>query len=231
MPNIPVVFNWSGGKDSALALHYILLDGKYEVTYLLTTVNDAFNRVAMHGVREELLIKQASSLNLPLIQVRLPEMPNMDTYEDVMSNQLTILKAEGINYSIFGDIFLEDLRIYRENQFAKLGMKTLFPLWKRDTLGLVKEFIALGYKTIVVCTKDGLQSFCGRVIDQSFLNDLPENIDPCGENGEFHTFVFDGPIFNEPIKFLLGEKIFKTFPSPSNSEETIKYCYIDLLPA
>ncbi|MBY0542065.1 MAG: diphthine--ammonia ligase [Sphingobacteriaceae bacterium] len=230
MPKIPAVFHWSGGKDSTLALHYILKESKFDVRYLLTTVNNSFDRVSIHGVRKELLIKQANSLRLPLYKVNLPETTDMEGYEKVMEKNLMLLKNEGLSHSIFGDIFLEDLKTYRENQLVKIGMEAIFPLWKQDSLALVKEFIELGYQTIVVCAQDGLEAFCGRIIDQSFLDDLPENIDPCGENGEFHTFVFDGPIFNEPIKFLLGEKIFKTFPSPSNSEETIKYCYIDLLP-
>lgn len=230
MPKILAVFNWSGGKDSTLALHYILNQAQFSVSYLLTTVNDSFNRVSMHGVREALLIEQVTSLKIPLIQVRLPEMPDMDIYERELTSQLNKLIDEGIYYSIFGDIFLEDLKIYRENQLAKVGMKAVFPLWKNDSLSLVKEFIALGYQTIVVCAQEGLQDFCGRVIDQAFLDDLPEGIDPCGENGEFHTFVFDGPIFTKPINFTLGEKVFKTYPSPNETDVINGYWYIDLLP-
>ena len=224
------VFNWSGGKDSTLALHYILYENKYKIHCLLTTVNDAYNRIAMHGVRERLLLMQAKCLNLPLYQIRLPEMPDMETYEDAMELHFGILKEQGVKYAIFGDIFLEDLRKYREGQFDKIGLKIIFPLWKRDSLALVKEFIALGYKTIVVCAREDLKDFCGRVIDQSFLDDLPKDVDPCGENGEFHTFVFDGPIFNEPINFTLGELVFKHFQA-NNQEELITGCwYIDLIP-
>lgn len=201
MLKVPAVFNWSGGKDSTLALHYILKEQKFEVKYLLTTVNDSLNSVAMHGVREVLLLKQAEALNIPLVQLRLPDVPDMETYEKGLRLQMHKFKAEGIQHSIFGDIFLEDLKVYRENQLAKLGVYAVFPLWQQDSLAVVKEFIDLGYKTVVVCAQDGLQEFCGRTIDQSFLNDLPSHIDPCGENGEFHTFVFDGPIFKNPIKF------------------------------
>ncbi|KQC00989.1 diphthine--ammonia ligase [Pedobacter sp. Hv1] len=227
---IPAVFNWSGGKDSTLALHYILHQQEFEVRYLLTTVNDAFDRVAMHGVRATLLLKQADALNIPLVQVRLPEMPDMESYETAINAQFEKLISVGIGHSIFGDIFLEDLKAYREAQLAKIGMKAVFPLWKRNSLELVKEFIQLGYQTIVVCAKDGLQDFCGRVIDDSFLADLPVDVDPCGENGEFHTFVFDGPIFNKRIDFELGEKVFKTFPNPDQSEMPSGYWYIDLIP-
>ncbi|RZJ73111.1 MAG: diphthine--ammonia ligase [Flavobacterium sp.] len=230
MPKQLAVFNWSGGKDSTLALHYILQNNDFDVCYLLTTVNDGFNRVAMHGVREVLLLAQVRSLNIPLIQVRLPEMPDMETYEKELAGALTDLKSQGINHSIFGDIFLEDLKVYRENQLRKIGMEAVFPLWKRDSLELVKEFIALGYRTIVVCAQDGLQDFCGRIIDQSFLDDLPEGIDPAGENGEFHTFVFDGPIFEKSIQFSVGETVHKTFPSPNKDDKPSGYWYIDLVP-
>jgi uncharacterized protein (TIGR00290 family) len=225
----PAVFNWSGGKDSALALHHTLAQKEYEICYLLTTVNTDFNRIAMHGVREALLLEQIRSLKISLIQVRLPEMPDMEIYERETTSRLEKLKAEGIYHSIFGDIFLADLKIYRETQLKKIGMIAVFPLWKRDSLELVKEFIALGYKTIIVCVKDGLQDFCGRIIDQSFLDDLPKDVDPCGENGEFHTFVFDGPIFSEPINFTLGEMVFKTFPNPNQSNIPVGYWYIDLI--
>ena len=224
------VFNWSGGKDSTLALHYILWANEYKIHCLLTTVNDAYNRIAMHGVREALLIAQAKSLNIPLYQIRLPEMPDMETYEKAMDLHFGILKEQGITNSIFGDIFLEDLKKYRENQFDKIGMKTLFPLWKRNSLDLVKEFIALGYKTIVVCTRADLKDFCGKVIDQSFLDDLPRDVDPCGENGEFHTFVFDGPIFTEPIHFTIGELVFKNLAQSNSSDQNVGFWYIDLVP-
>lgn len=227
---VPAVFNWSGGKDSTLALHYILQQKEFEVRYLLTTINEAFDRVAMHGLRATLLLKQVNALNIPLVQVRLPEMPDMASYETAINTAFKKLKTEGIAHSIFGDIFLEDLKTYREAQLSKIGMKAVFPLWKRNSLELVKEFIRLGYQTIVVCAKDGLQDFCGRVIDDSFLADIPDDIDPCGENGEFHTFVFDGPIFNKRINFKLGEKVFKTFPNPDQSEIPSGYWYIDLIP-
>lgn len=225
------VFNWSGGKDSTLALHYILSENTYKIYCLLTTVNDSYNRVAMHGVRETVLIAQANSLKIPLYQVRLPEMPDMEIYEKAMDLHFGILKEKGVTTAVFGDIFLEDLKKYRENQFDKIGMKTLFPLWKRNSLDLVKEFIALGYKTIVVCVRIDLKDFCGRVIDQSFLDDLPHDVDPCGENGEFHTFVFDGPLFKAPINFTIGELVFKNFPANNQEELYTGYWYIDLIPA
>lgn len=222
------IFNWSGGKDSTLALHHILQNQDFDIRYLLTTVNDAYNRVSMHGVRESLLIAQAESLGIPLHQVRLPESPDMAAYEKQMNEHLTALIAKGISHAVFGDIFLEDLKVYRENKLEEIGLLAEFPLWKRDTSEVLNEFIALGYKTIVVCAKDGLEDFCGRVIDASFIEDLPEGIDPCGENGEFHTFAFEGPIFKKPIDFKLGEKIFKTYPAPEGQQAS-GYWYIDLI--
>lgn len=222
------VFNWSGGKDSCLALHHILQNQLFDIKYLLTTVSQAYNRVSMHGVRESLLVKQASSLGLPLYQVKLPELPDMATYELEMNKHLTLLKAQGITHAIFGDLFLADLKAYRESKLAEIGLTAEFPLWERDTTAVLKEFISLGYKTIVVCAQQGLEDFCGRIIDEHFIDELPADIDPCGENGEFHTFVFDGPLFKKPINFTLGEKIFKTFAAP-NGETEQGYWYIDLI--
>lgn len=222
------IFNWSGGKDSTLALHHILQNQDFDIRYLLTTVNDLYNRVSMHGVRESLLIAQAESLGIPLHQVRLPESPDMAAYEEQMNKHLNGLIAEGISHAVFGDIFLEDLKVYRENKLAAIGLLAEFPLWKRATSEVLNEFISLGYKTIVVCAKDGLQEFCGRIIDADFIKDLPEGIDPCGENGEFHTFAFEGPIFKKPIDFKLGEKVFKTYPAPEGQSPS-GYWYIDLI--
>ena len=228
MDRILSVFSWSGGKDSCLALHHILQNQYFEVKCLLTTVNEAYHRVSMHGVRESLLIKQANSLGIPLHRVRLPEFPDMATYEQEMKKHLTQIKAEGITHAIFGDLFLADLKAYRESKLAEIGLKAEFPLWDRNTKEVLKEFLSLGYRTIVVCAQQGLEDFCGRIIDDRFIEDLPADIDPCGENGEFHTFVFDGPLFKKPVDFSLGEKIFKTFPS-SEGETPQGYWYIDLM--
>lgn len=225
------LFNWSGGKDSTLALHKVLEEKELAVNYLLTTLSDTYNRVSMHGVREELLVAQAESIGIPLYQVRLPESTQMDEYEKTMELHLNKLKQEGITKSVFGDIFLEDLKVYREQKLSEIGMEAIFPLWKKDTRAVLKEFLELGYKTVVVCAQRGLEAFCGRVIDENFIDDLPEGIDPCGENGEFHTFVFDGPLFKRSVGFVSGEKVYKTYPSPSGSkDEPAGYWYIDLIP-
>jgi uncharacterized protein (TIGR00290 family) len=222
---IPAYFNWSGGKDSTLALYRVLREKKFDIRYLLTTLNQEADRISMHGVRSELLLAQAESLGIPVKQIQLPSSADMGAYETVMSTAIRELKAEGISDCIFGDIFLEDLRAYREQKLQEVHISAHFPLWKGNTSDLVNEFIDLGFKTIVVCV-DGSklgEEFAGRIIDRDFLADLPANVDPCGENGEFHTFVFDGPIFNEPIKFELGEKVLKTYSLKDKENNLVEY--------
>lgn len=215
------IFNWSGGKDSALALYHILQDKNYTVDRLVTSVNNTHNRVAMHGVQVELLHQQAIELALPLQELRMNDQPTMAEYNNAIASTMKGLRAEGITHSIFGDIFLEDLRQYREDTLAELGITAHFPLWKKDTTELMNEFIDLGFKSIVCCIKSELldKSFAGRIMDKDFLKDLPKGIDPCGENGEFHTFVFDGPIFSKPIPISIGEKILRQYNAPQNSED------------
>ena len=214
------IFNWSGGKDSTLALHYALQDPSIEIKYLVTTVTEKYNRVSMHGVREALLIKQAESIGIELCQIRLPEMPDMETYDEVMRQHLSKFKAEGITHSIFGDIFLEDLRTYRESKLEEVGLKAIFPLWKKDTRQLIDEFLNMDYKTIIVCAQQNLKSICGKVIDNDLINELPAEIDPCGENGEFHTFAFEGPVFKHKIVFKQVETVFRTYKKPPTNGAT-----------
>lgn len=215
------IFNWSGGKDSSLALYAILKDERYKITQLLTSVNSAHDRISMHGVRKTLLEEQAKSIGLPLNILSLPEQPGMSEYNDLMSEKMTSLREEGNTHSVFGDIFLEDLRTYREDQLKSAGFEAVFPIWKRDTTELIYEFIEQGFKTITVCVKGDLldKSFAGRVIDEQFIKDLPENVDPCGENGEFHTFTFDGPIYKHPIPFEIGEKVFRAYEAPKDEKD------------
>ncbi|KFF15152.1 Dph6-related ATP pyrophosphatase [Flavobacterium hydatis] len=210
------LFNWSSGKDSALALYKIQQEKEFEINCLLTSVNQQFQRISMHGVRVELLEQQAKSIGLPLEIMQIPEMPTMEVYEEVMTKTLAKLKDQGVKNSIFGDIFLEDLRKYREDKLVNIGFEGVFPLWKIPTKDIIQEFISLGFKTIVVCVNERFldKSFVGRVIDQNFINDLPDNVDVCGENGEFHTFTFDGPIFSEPIQFEIGEIVHRKYEKP-----------------
>lgn len=212
--------NWSSGKDATLALHQLSKLGDFSVEKLVTTLNTDFNRISMHGVRKELLQQQAENLQIPLHIIPLNGEVSLESYNETMQKHTSKLKSEGFELSIFGDIFLEDLKTYREKELEKIGIKAVFPLWKKNTLKLANEFLDLGYKAIVVCTsaKQLDESFCGRVFDKNFLSDLPENVDPCGENGEFHTFVFDGPLFKKPIDFEIGEKVLRDF-SPSKKEE------------
>lgn len=218
-----VIFNWSGGKDSAFALYKILASDEYEVLCLLTSVSAQYQRVSMHGVRIELLEAQAKSIGIPLVTVEIPDMPTMAAYEKAISNVLSDLKNKGADISVFGDIFLEDLRKYRENKLAELNILGHFPLWGMPTQELIHEFIDSGFKTITVCINDKYlnKSFVGRVIDRDFINDLPPQVDPCGENGEFHTFVFDGPIFKTPVLFDKGEIVFRKYTSSTQKEDSV----------
>ncbi|MGG7440988.1 diphthine--ammonia ligase [Chryseobacterium arthrosphaerae] len=211
-----VLFNWSSGKDSALALYRILQEDQYEVTTLLTSINHEFQRISMHGVHVSLLEQQATALGIPLVKMELPKEPSMEEYQDIMNKTMTEIKSQGITHSVFGDIFLEDLRKYREDQLNTIGIQAVFPLWKEHTSDLIREFLHLGFKTIVTCVNGTYldKSFAGRIIDEKFLDDLPENVDPCGENGEFHTFTFDGPVFKSPVMFEIGETVKKTYPKP-----------------
>lgn len=226
-------FNWSGGKDSSFSLHKVLEEGRYKVEALLTNISEEHQRISMHGVRRELLELQADRLNIPLHTLSLPKNIDMQAYGELVNAKMQDFKDQQIDTAIFGDIFLEDLRKYRENELAKVGIKAAFPIWKMDTSALVKEFIDLGFKAYIVCCNARLmgKEFVGRLIDEAFLNDLPKEVDPCGENGEFHSFVFDGPIFPEPIEVNLGEKILRTYELEEESEANWdrEYWYGDLL--
>lgn len=226
------IFNWSGGKDSALAFYYAKKDPQIEMQQLLTSISEEHQRISMHGVRRSLLEQQIESLKIPSTLLQLPPETDMAMYDDLMRTTLQPLVAEGAEYSIFGDIFLEDLKKYRENKLAEVGLKGLFPLWKRDTTELVHEFLDLGFRTLVVSI-DGSKldkSFAGRELDRSFLADLPKEVDPCGENGEFHTFVFDGPIFEKAIAFEKGELVGKEYKLAKDSDDSVTYYFQDLLP-
>jgi len=173
----------------------------------------------MHGVRTELLEQQTKSIGLPLHIMEIPEMPTMEIYENIMQETLTNFKEKGATHSIFGDIFLEDLRKYREEKLAGMQFEGIFPLWKTDTKELIQEFLDLGFKTIVTCVNERNldKSFVGRVIDEQFIADLPDDVDVCGENGEFHTFTFDGPIFSTPVDFEIGEIVYRKYEKPKTA--------------
>lgn len=219
--NTKAFFNWSGGKDSALALYKSINSGNYEILTLLTSINKDNDRISMHGVHTDLLKKQAASIGIPLTIIELPSTVDMEEYETIMISKINEIKNMGIGTSLFGDIFLEDLKEYRIKQSAKVEMQASFPLWNIPTKDVMREFLDLGFKTIVTCVNaDYLdESFVGRVIDNSFICDLPKNVDVCGENGEFHTFVFDGPIFSKPIDFNIGKKVYKEYNQPDEDTD------------
>ena len=204
-----ILFCWSGGKDSAMALHSLLQRSDIHVVALLTTVTEGYERISMHGVRRELLDRQVQSIGLPLHEVRIPPQCVNPIYEARMEEALRVHLENGVQTVAFGDIFLEDLRAYREKNLARMGMTALFPIWKRDTRELIRSFHANRFRAIAVCVDSKVldPSFAGRELDEPFFRDLPPHADPCGENGEFHTFVFDGPIFQSPIPVRAGEVV------------------------
>ena len=206
-----VLVSWSGGKDSCLALYELQRAGEHRAAALLTTVTRDYDRVQMHGVRRVLLERQAESLGLPLRQVFTSKGATNEEYEREVAKAFSEYRAEGVETVVFGDLFLEDVRAYREQFLARHGMRGLYPVWLRDTGEFVRKFIALGFKAVVTCVSgealDG--SFAGRMIDDEFLASLPPGVDPCGENGEFHSFVFDGPSFKDEVRFSVGERVLR----------------------
>ena len=233
--------NWSSGKDSALSLYYAKNQKEYKIEKLLTTINKDVDRVTMHGVRKELLLQQARMLDLTIEISELSAETSMEDYNRKMKEATDSLINDGFTHSVFGDIFLEDLKQYREDQLKNSGLISVFPLWKKDTRELISEFIDLGFKAVVVCTNSKFlnDTFCGRIIDHEFVKELPENVDPCGENGEFHTFVFNGPIFNSAVEFEIGEKVKRSY-KPSGKDDdncfnddaeswNTEFCFCDLI--
>jgi uncharacterized protein (TIGR00290 family) len=217
----PVLMSWSGGKDSCLALCEIQRARRYRVAALLTTVTRDYDRVSMHGVRRVLLERQAASLGLPLHQVLISKGATNEEYEQQMAAAFSSYRERGINTIVFGDLFLGDIRAYRDQFLARHDMRGLYPVWRRDTKEFITKFIALGFKAVVTCIDSAAldQSFAGRLIDVDFLSALPAHVDPCGENGEFHSFVFDGPNFKKTVRFTVGERVLR---------ESFWFC--DLLP-
>jgi uncharacterized protein (TIGR00290 family) len=202
----PLLFSWSGGKDSAMALHSLLRNPEFEVISLLTTVTEGFDRISMHGVRRELLHQQAESIGLPVEEVLIPPSCVNPVYEARMAESVLRFRQRGVLHVGFGDIFLEDLRAYREQKLLQTDMTAVFPIWKADTRELAARFMNDKFRAVTACIdpKKLDRSFAGRELDATFFRDLPSGVDPCGENGEFHTFVFDGPIFRSAISLHIG---------------------------
>jgi uncharacterized protein (TIGR00290 family) len=218
-----VIVCWSGGKDSALALYEVQKAGSYEITALLTTLTEEYDRVSMHGVRRELIECQAKLLGLPLEKVYLPKDSSIGVYEARMAEMLSNYRREGVERVVFGDVFLADVRRYREENLSKAGgMKAVFPLWGRDTGELARMFVSEGFKGVVTCVDSQFldRRYVGRFFDKRFLAELPQGVDPCGENGEFHSFVYDGPIFRGRVPFRRGKIVMREK----------RFCYCDLVP-
>ncbi len=210
MTNRPKAWvSWSSGKDSAWALHLLRQQGEFDVVALLTTVNTAYGRVAMHAVRESVLEAQAAAVGLPLIKVPIPSPCPNETYEAAMSEAMRRALAEGVTHVAFGDLFLEDVRRYREEKLARTGIAPIFPLWAMDTAQLAREMVAAGLHAILTCLdpKKMSRDFAGRSFDAALLAQLPHGVDPCGENGEFHTCVHAGPMFHRPLAVAVGETV------------------------
>lgn len=219
-----ILLSWSGGKDSSMALWQERKAGRNRIEGILTTVTEGYERISIHGVRRDLLEMQAESVGLPLHVVTIPQDSDNRTYEERMRRVLLQSASEsGISGVSFGDLFLEDIRKYREGRLGEIGMKAHFPLWKMDTGRLARRFIELGFRAIVCCVDTDLLdgSFCGAEYDEAFLRALPKSVDPCGENGEFHTFAYDGPIFTRPLVAVRGEKVLRMD----------RFLYCDLLPS
>ncbi|MDR9364041.1 MAG: diphthine--ammonia ligase [Balneolaceae bacterium] len=221
------ILSWSGGKDSAITLQRLLKDNQYSVERLLVSVNESTKRVSMHGVRVELIERQAEILGIPITYLKLPASPSMDEYNSLMEKQMHNLMEEGFTHCAFGDIFLEDLKKYREKNLEKVGMNALFPIWGEDTDKLAHSFIDDGFKAIFACVdkNKAVSDYVGETFSKEFLDEMTAEIDPCGENGEFHTFVFDGPIFSESIPHQKGKIEDKEYPSPKGEGKMVfRFC-------
>jgi uncharacterized protein (TIGR00290 family) len=204
-----LALSWSGGKDSALALRALRQQQHVTPAALVTTVTEDYGRVSMHGVRRELVQAQADAAGVPLVQVAIPAACPNDVYEARMADALAVPPLAGVGTMAFADLFLEDIRAYREQRLAAAGWTAMFPLWGRDTGALARGFIDAGFQALLVCVDPSKldPSFAGRAYDESLLADLPADVDPCGEHGEFHTFVHEGPIFEHPIAIVRGERV------------------------
>jgi len=199
-----VILSWSGGKDSALAFYELEKTESYEIAALLTTVAQECDRISMHGVQRILLERQAECLGFPLEKVFISKDSSNEDYKSKMREVLAKYVDDGVSCVVFGDIFLEEVRKHREENLSKMGMKGIFPIWRRDTRELAHTFIDLGFSAVITCVDSSVldKTFIGRAFDESFLSQLPSTVDPCGENGEYHTLVIDGPIFNKRIEIV-----------------------------
>ena len=224
------LMSWSGGKDCTMALYRFIQNTGRKPEGLLTAYNTAYDRVTMHGVSMDLITTQAEMLEIPLFTLGLPEQVTDSEYEELLMDKFNELKAQGFGEVVFGDIFLEDLKAYRIKQLEQVGLNYQFPIWKRDTKELISEFLSLGFRSIIVSINGSVlpEKFAGSQIGDEFDSELPDGVDPCGENGEFHTFVYDGPIFEGEVSFEIGKTVERTYVSPVD-RSTISYWFTDLI--
>ena len=232
-----VTISWSGGKDSAFALYKILLSGEYEVVGLHTTINAETKRVGLHGIREALIEQQSSAIGIPLTKLYLPSSQTNDAYESVMKDFYRKCSRSEIDAVVFGDINLVDLRDYRENLLKPFRLEGIYPLWDLKTYNMIYDVVNAGFKTMV-CSADGKffnASALGKTIDETFIKTIPTGVDPCGENGEFHTFVYNGPIFKREVFFDKGEIVRREYEMKKRSDDgievqsTVPFWFIDLI--
>lgn len=227
-----VVLFWSSGKDSAMALHNILNDKSFELVALVTTLNQEYKRISMHGIPEQILDRQCAAIGLPVIKMWVPNLPDNNSYEYCFFELCKDLKQKGVEFLAFGDIHLEDLRKYREDLITRGGLKAFFPLWNVPTLKLMNNFIANEFKAITCCinTKIFSADWLGRQLDANFVSEVPTEVDLCGENGEYHTFCFTGPIFTNSIPYQTGETVFKSLKIElEEGESESGFLFLDLI--
>ncbi|MFZ3587699.1 diphthine--ammonia ligase [Bacillus sp. DJP31] len=224
-----IVISFSGGKDSTLALHRLMTSDEWEIDSLFTTITEDYKRTSIHGVRETLLEQQASSLGIPLRKAYIPKACSNELYEQIMGKEVQKMMDDNVTHMMFGDIHLEDVKEYREKMLSQTSLKPVFPLWGEDPKKIMNEFLHLGFQTVLTCvdSKQLDSAFVGRVIDHEFIKDLPSGVDFCGENGEFHTFVFKGPIFETEINFIVSDEKTVTKDVYSNQD---RFYFVDLLP-
>ncbi len=225
-----VSISWSGGKDSTFALYKALQNEGLEVVSLHTNFNDKLKRVGMHGTHESLIEAQAIALNLPLHKIYIPAESTNTRYEQAMLHFYRQQKEAGIEAIIFGDIFLEELKAYRESLTGKAGLKSIFPLWGEETRPMIEHFLQEGFKTTICAANASFfdKSTTGKVLDQHFIQNLAKEVDPCGENGEFHTFVQDGPLFSKPIPLRIGEVVSKSYSLGENTHRSLSFWFVEL---
>lgn len=210
------LMSWSGGKDSALALFRCLNDPSYSIVGLVTTINSSTNRISMHGVALNVLKCQADAIGIPLHVITLPENCSMEEYKSIMGTFMSRMKQDGVEGVVFGDIFLEDVKAYRQKHLSKLGLSAIFPLWGKSTQVVANEFLSLGFKSVITSVDGDLlnESFVGQFFTNHFIDILPQGVDVCGENGEFHSFVYAGPIFHKELEVRVVNTIRKEYPNP-----------------